>query len=1515
MKSGKCWFLVALMMLAIIPLMEVEGGNTKSPIRVRESLTEFSWEPNIGENQPNTVSVIGEWDWGNTTNLFLDNNTGKWTTSISLDEGLYCYKFVIDGNDYRFDNYNTYRGYCGQHENSIVRVENTSKPAISLESYNINSDELDATILYWAGSNQANPNTINATLIHDFSESPITGTWDSNNWEFNVEINNLSDGKYTLRVNANDENNANADELILPFWIGEQANFIWDDALIYMIMTDRFVDGNSSNNPATTNAAHGADWQGGDFEGVTQMIQSGYFNNLGVNALWLTPFNTAANGTGVAGDGQHQVSAYHGYWPTEPRSVDSRLGTEADLEDLISAAHEHGIRVMGDFVVNHVHEDHPYYSNNPDWFNQGCLCGTQNCDWTEHRLDCQFRTYMPDINWKNRNASEQMMADGLWWLERFDLDGARIDAVKHVDDLAIFNFATQVKERFETMGTDYYLKGETAMGWAGHNLVDNQDEYGMINRYMGENGLDGQADFVLYHAVVDNVFTSGNMDYQHLDYWTARSQDQYAIDSTMVPFIGSHDVPRFTSRADSGTNDEWNQWQEDGLPGQPGGDYPYQAALQAYTWLLSTPGAPLIYQGDEYGEFGGADPDNRHMWRNNSNINNRELSLMENVSDIAQLRLESEALRRGAYASLHNDTDTIAWSMTTTTDQAIIAMNRGITSAQFDLDLKWVANDSLNGVVMDEEHRFTLPAHSVGVFLFPHSEISGACVLGELSDDSPLNVDASHGNDSYIGSSACPIKNIQNAVDRLEDGGKVIVHSGNYQESVTFSDLNQIEIKTDGSRVILDGSADVQSDLGGIWQNFSVVDEGTIHSIDVGVDAWQLFVDREEMIPARWPNAQFTDGSVFNITHNWAEGTMERDKFKDANNSWVYPYVNGEIIDAGPVDGGHVGLNASGIDPVGAIAVLNVGSFKSWSRVITEYNQSNAMMHYEPVESWKTKHHRYFLEGKLELLDVPGEWFFDRENTTIYFMTPNGQNPNDMNIRVKTQPYSMSCLDSNEVVIEGFEFFASTFKFDNCDDSIIRNATLLYPSTSKRSLGIAGEDSSERWISRFDRTSGSSIENSAFLYTDGGAFELYGGENTVDNCYFYHIDWTSTDSVSLMTTVYFGGSDNVFSNNTIHNTGASSVINPGNAATVEYNDISNTGHLQTDGAVVQLMMGQQTDAMIAYNWIHDTPKYGIRMDGPMGGTNEGRNATIHHNVAWNIAGGIMVKGDYHNISHNTVFGVEPGSPSNEKNNIIVIGDGGNENSTFFANAADRISSHRQDNYSNYPVPGNYSANFNGYLDSGGSVESQLTDTLNHNFCPVPGSAIATIGAGAYSPDCSNPWTAGTDWDFQHPTIPLEGCTNSLANNFNSSALVDDGSCNYEEVEEPEPEPEPEPIEGCTNSSATNYDPLAEVDDGSCQFPQPEPIEGCTNSNATNYDPLAEVDDGSCTYNNPVNNNTNQTTNQSSNETSNNTQNQTGNQTNPEESPQNENNTESNPDSEKIIEENNQDSTTETGGFE
>ena len=1414
----KAVLLVFLLLTATLPMF---ASADSDPIRQRSTTTNFSWS-----GIATSVQVSGEWDdWNERTNL--SENNGQWSASLEIAPGMYCYKLIIDDN-WIFDPSEPYRGYCGDVENSVVRVPDSSKPMFT---HSIENNIL--TILWHAGAGGGAPESTPLALA--------TGLWDENTWTWTLDITTLVEGKNTLHITGEDVDGNIADDLLLPIWNGPQSDFIWDDALIYMLMTDRFVNADGSNDPDTTNAAQGAEWMGGDFAGVTQMIQSGYFTNLGVNALWLTPFNSAANGTGQASDGQHEVSAYHGYWPVAPREVDSRLGTESELHTLVQAAHDAGIRILGDFVINHVHEDHPYYTENPEWFNDGCLCGTDNCDWTEHRLDCMFRPYMPDVNWRVRNASEQFIEDIVWWFETFDLDGGRIDAVKHVEDLAITNLAVRINERFETAGTDYYLKGETAMGWAGHNLADNANEYGTINRYIGENALDGQADFVLYHAVVDNVFTSGNMDYQHLDYWTLQSQEQYADNSIMVPFVGSHDVPRFSSRADTGTTQAWNQWVEDGLPGQPGVSGPYDAALQAFTWLLTTPGAAMIYQGDEYGEFGGADPDNRHMLRLGDTQNNREKQLLENISSIGLIRHDSDALRRGSYQSLHSGVDTIAWSMTSESEQAIIAMNRGVTPAEFDLDIDWVANDSLNSIVMDIEHKFTLDPHSVAIFISPYDESTGRCIFGSTDIESPIFVNIASGNDEFIGTSECPLETIQSAVNRLENSGEIIVQAGNYQESISFSDFDDIVIRTDGSRVILDGSKDVISDLGGTWETHNTGESGTIHKINVGIDAWQLFVDREEMIPARWPNARFDDGSVFNTTHNWAQGTMDRDKFKDENNSWVYPYENGEIIDAGSIAGGHNGLNASGINPLGSIAILNVGSFKSWSRTITDYNETTGILQFEPVDGWKTKHHKYFLEGKLELLDVPGEWFFDRENSTIFFMTPNNQNPNEMNIRVKTQPYSITCSDSNRVTIEGFEFFASTFRFDNCDNSVMRNATLVYPSTSKRSLGVAGEDSSERWITRFDSTSDSRIENSAFLYTDGGAFELYGGRNTVNNSYFYHIDWTSCDSVSLMTTAYFGGSDNVFSNNTVHNVGASSVLNPGNSATVEYNDISDTGHLQTDGAVIQLMMGQQTDAMISHNWIHDTPKYGIRMDGPMGGTNEGRNATVHHNVMWNIAGGIMVKGDYHNISQNTVFGIEPGSNGVQKNNIIAIADGGNENSTFVRNAADRISSHRQENFTENPVPGYYSENFNGYIDSGGSVESQLVNPANLSFCPIVGSAIANIGAGAYTSDCIDPWTAGTDWDFYHPTTPVEGCTDILADNFDSSAEIDDGSCTY---------PEPDPVRGCMDTNATNYDSSAEIDDGSCTYPEPDPVGGCMDTNATNYDSSAEIDDGSCVYPEP-----------------------------------------------------------------
>ena len=689
MRQLTCCVLFLMLSVAAMPMMthDVEATAARSSTG---TVLEYT-------GSAATVEVAGEWDdWAQPVTMV--ETDGVWQATLELEEGLYCYKFIVDGA-YIFDPVNPERGYCGDYENSLLRVRNHTRPSYTAE---LNGDEL--LVSYHPGSSGA---------AHDGTPSGLEGaTWlpDASAWLYDVSA--LAEGKHTLRIEGSDLEGNLAYDLLVPFWRGPHADFKWDDALIYMIMTDRFVNGNLSNDGALTNAAQGADWQGGDFAGVTSMINAGYFDELGVNALWLTPFNTAANGTGKAADGVHDVAAFHGYWPVEARGVDPRLGTPEELEVMIDTAHNAGLRVMMDFVVNHVHEQHTYFQEHPEWFNTGCICGQPNCDWTEHRLDCQFTSYMPDVNWKDRNASEQFIADALWWMETFDLDGARIDAVKHVENLAVANLVSQINQRFETVGTDVYLKGETAMGWSGHSLEANQEQYAAINAYMGPDGLDGQADFVLYHAVVNNVFVSGQENYQHLDYWTNRSQDQYTPGSLMVPYVGSHDVPRLTSRADTGTNDANNQWVEDGLPGQPGDASAYNAALQAYGWLLTTPGAPMMYYGDEYGEYGGADPDNRHMYRNNSTWSVHEASLFENLSQLGQLRAESEALRRGTYSTRLAMPNLLVYEMSHAGQTMAVVLNRGGPTTVED----FANNNTVRfGQAVLENTTLSVPAHSVTV--------------------------------------------------------------------------------------------------------------------------------------------------------------------------------------------------------------------------------------------------------------------------------------------------------------------------------------------------------------------------------------------------------------------------------------------------------------------------------------------------------------------------------------------------------------------------------------------------------------------------------------------------------------------------------------------------------------------------------------------------------------------------------------------------------------------------------
>ena len=636
-----------------------------------------------------------------------------------------------------------------------------------------------------------------------------------------------------------------------------------------------------------------------------------------------------------------------------------------------------------------------------------------------------------------------------------------------------------------------------------------------------------------------------------------------------------------------------------------------------------------------------------------------------------------------------------------------------------------------------------------------------------------------NGSDDNSGTIETPFQTIQHAADLMQSGDNCYLRAGIYHEEIQINNLNGNSsdpitfTNYQDEPVILDGTIPITSS----W----TVHDGNIYKTTLTEDIWQLFVDGEEMVMARWPNARFDDETIWDQEDHWAHG--------DENES-----VNGTEVDD-PHSGADLTSLSFSIE--GALAVLNVGSFRTWTKNVESHSAGSNSFTYAqvPDDAYRTKHHYYFLEKKLEFLDQESEWFFDHETNELYFWPSGNADPNNLNIRGKVQSYSFQIENSDYIELKGLHFFASTFKMENSDYMVVDSCNFLYPSCYKRMLGVVDTEPEMTLI-----TGGSycTVSQCAFRYTDGGAIETSGGTNTIENCYFYHIDYTVTDLSSVMTTIRMGGSNNVFRQNTLHRTGASSGINPGDLSIVEYNDMYDTGYLQSDGAIVHLMEGQQLDAEIRYNWLHDSPKYGVRFDGDGDGT----QGSMHHNVSWNIKTGHQVKGHHHFVYNNTSF-------DTEQNSIVILIDlGGNEGTITRNNAADKIAGHRQDSYQDYPVPGIYDHNWNGY-ETGGNVRDLLisppayenVEDYNpdeYDFRPNPDSALIDAGIhvagitdgyvgsapdqGAYEYGGEN-WTPGCPSDvssYQFPVVAVAGDDIVTTSDEDGIATVTlDGSGSYD----------------------------------------------------------------------------------------------------------------------------------------
>jgi glycosidase len=357
------------------------------------------------------------------------------------------------------------------------------------------------------------------------------------------------------------------------------------DDVIYLIMPDRFADGDPSNDqPAGSNGRYDRSnpmaYHGGDLRGIHEHL--GYLHDLGVNTLWLTPV------------WKNTDSDYHGYHVVDFYALDDHMGSLTEYQSLVADAHRLGMKVLIDYVVNHTGPQHPWANDppTPTWFHgtpahhlepaytfNGLVDPHASPREYLNTLDGWFAGRLPDLNPDDPALALYLAQNAMWWTEIAQLDGFRLDTFPY----STRQFWSGWHERLHQVYPQINAIGEvsdsdptiTSFFEGGRKQFDGIDS-----------GLATVFDFPLSHALRDVVIKGAPVE-KIVN--VLRHDELYAHPETLVTFIGNHDQTRFLSEKDSNP-----------------------AKLKAaFGLLLTLRGIPQIYSGDEIAMPGGADPDNR----------------------------------------------------------------------------------------------------------------------------------------------------------------------------------------------------------------------------------------------------------------------------------------------------------------------------------------------------------------------------------------------------------------------------------------------------------------------------------------------------------------------------------------------------------------------------------------------------------------------------------------------------------------------------------------------------------------------------------------------------------------------------------------------------------------------------------------------------------------------------------------------------------------------------------------
>jgi hypothetical protein len=579
------------------------------------------------------------------------------------------------------------------------------------------------------------------------------------------------------------------------------------------------------------------------------------------------------------------------------------------------------------------------------------------------------------------------------------------------------------------------------------------------------------------------------------------------------------------------------------------------------------------------------------------------------------------------------------------------------------------------------------------------------------------------GSDEAAGTAAMPWRTLAQAASAMAPGDMCVVHAGTYRETLRIPRGG-----TAAARIVFaaagDGDVTIAGTdpLDGPWEAY----RGEIRSTRVAGPVRQVFVGEEQQTWARWPNANPRD--------RW-----DRNAWEPTGRGSRY----GRVVDPA--------LANSPVDWTGATAVLNVAhQFLTWTRPVEAFDAAHGAFSYarnlSPITNYAGKtteweDDRYYLAGKLEALDAPGEWFFDARHSRLYFRAPAGGDPGRLPLAVKRRDLGLR-IDAGHVAVRGFRFVGCTFQVHG-DDNEITGCELRYPVHAFHLSEPEAEQSGDRTEIIGDRNV---LRRCTIAGANTTALTVRGAGNVVEDCVIHDACWDGSLACAVVSIEHPGDDQargNTLSHCTIFDGGNTLVRHAGPGNVIEFCHIHDGGRVAKDVALVHGGSPRIAGSIVRYNWVHGCRPYAFAhgQAGGLGirGDDQTRGFIVHHNVVWDCdRDGIIVKGDFNEVSHNTVFGI--GTPSFDGNGLSLHTEPeprkpwANSRTPLLAvqnrhtRAEDNAVTSFTCDRTGTPFPAHAGIGHN-YVSAGlaEGADAQLVDPGHFDFRPRAGSALVDAG--------------------------------------------------------------------------------------------------------------------------------------------------------------------------------------------